>query len=438
MVRFRASLSIVLLLLLSIAPALNAQTLRIYHIDVEQGDATLFISPSGHTMLVDSGKNGHGGRIEAIMDRAGVTQINYFVCTHYHEDHFGGIDDLVRDYKVPVLETYDRGDKSFLPSSRTESATYRDYMATVGEDAIHMTRGMTIPLDDLMTVTCISSGGVVSGEQNPTPGVDENDMSLSLLVTLGTFRYFIGGDIQQTTENKIADRDLVMNVDACEADHHGSNTSSSLPFLQDMSPTVIIISNGNNQTYQHPRQETLTRYANLSSHPVVFQTNKYLHGGAGGNVDDAHIADPETVDDDGNILITVNGAAHTYTVSYGVSSSYTYPIKGISAGKVIIESLLPNPAGPDDQLEEVVIRNTSGDTVPLSGWTLRDRNGLTWDLSAEGSLQPGESKVIVRKGRAMSLNNSGDEITLLDQSLGERDRFSYSSSSEGVKITTGH
>ena len=438
MVRFPVSVSIALLLLLILALALNAQTLRIYHLDVEQGAATLFISPSGHTMLVDSGKNGHGGRIKAIMDQAGVTQINYFICTHYHEDHFGGIDDLVRDYTVPILETYDRGDKTFLPPSRTGSTTYCDYMATVGEDAIHLTRDMTIPLDDLMSVTCISSGGVVSGEQNPTTGVDENDMSLSLLVTLGQFRYFIGGDIQQTTEDKIAERDLVQNVNVYEADHHGSHTSSSLPFLEDMSPAVIIISNGNNQTYRHPRQEILTRYANLSSYPVVFQTNKYLHGGDGGNVEDAHIADPETVDDDGNILIAVNGAAHTYTVSYGASSSYTYQIKGASGGKIVIESLLPNPAGSDDQLEEVAIRNTSGDAISLSGWTLRDRSGLTWDLTPEGSLQPGESKVIVRRGRGMSLNNSGDEITLLDQSSAEHDRFAYATSSEGVRITTGH
>lgn len=97
-----------------------------------------------------------------------------------------------------------------------------------------------------------------------------------------------------------------------------------------------------------------------------------------------------------------------------------------------------HPAGPDDQLGEVVIRNTSGDTKPLSGWTLRDRSGYTWDLTAEESLHPGESKVIVRGGRAMSLNNSGDEITLLDQSLAEHDRFSYTGSSEGERITTGH
>ena len=70
-------------------------------------------------------------------------------------------------------------------------------------------------------VTCISSSGVVIGEENPTTGVDENDMSIALLITYGNFRYFMGGDIERETEGDIAERDLVMDVDMYQADHHG-------------------------------------------------------------------------------------------------------------------------------------------------------------------------------------------------------------------------
>jgi len=79
------------------APAASAaQALRIYDIDVEQAAATLVVSPSGHTLLVDSGKNGHGPRILAALQAAGVASIDHFVATHYHEDHYGGIDEVVR------------------------------------------------------------------------------------------------------------------------------------------------------------------------------------------------------------------------------------------------------------------------------------------------------------------------------------------------------
>ena len=100
-------LFLALVLVVLWAPLASAQTLRIYHIDVEQADAALVVMPNGKTLLIDSGKNGHGSRIKAVMDLAGVTQIDAFVNSHYHEDHFGGIDDLV-DLGVPVLEAYDR------------------------------------------------------------------------------------------------------------------------------------------------------------------------------------------------------------------------------------------------------------------------------------------------------------------------------------------
>ena len=181
---------------------LSAQQLRIYHIDVEQASATLFVASGVKTLLVDSGKNGMGGRIKAVMDRAGVSAIDVFVLTHYHEDHDGGIDDLVH-LGVPIRQAYGRGDKNRLPTSQRNQATFKNYQGAVGEDAQQLRSGMTVPLDSLMTVTCISSGGVVIGENVwDSRGHDENDMSISLLITFGPFRYFIGGDIECPTEQK--------------------------------------------------------------------------------------------------------------------------------------------------------------------------------------------------------------------------------------------
>ena len=96
MITFKTAAAAATMLTLSaFAHPTTAQTLRIYHIDVDQADATLIVSPSGQALLVDSGKNGHGSRIQTVMQVAGVTQIDHFVATHYHEDHYGGIDDLV-------------------------------------------------------------------------------------------------------------------------------------------------------------------------------------------------------------------------------------------------------------------------------------------------------------------------------------------------------
>src|SRR5687768_9882645 len=93
------------------AQLVQAQTLRIFHIDVESADAALLVMPNGKTLLIDSGGNGKGPRLKRAMDDAGVSQIDVFVNSHYHDDHFGGIDELV-DAGTSVLEAFDRGEKS--------------------------------------------------------------------------------------------------------------------------------------------------------------------------------------------------------------------------------------------------------------------------------------------------------------------------------------
>ena len=301
------------------APAVSAaQALRIYDIDVEQAAATLIVSPSGHTLLVDSGKNGHGPRILAALQAAGVASIDHFVATHYHEDHYGGIDEVVRA-GIAVKTAYDRGDKDFLPTSTTSNGTFKDYQAAVGSRAKHLIRGDTIPLDPAMSVLCISSGGVVLGEPDPVhPGKEENDMSLGLLITYGRFRFWVGGDVETATESKIADLNLVRDVDLYQANHHGADNGSTAEFLGDMKPTVVIISNGDHGGFRHPRASTLARMGALVPPPVIFQTNRYLHtGDDGGNVPTQFIADPQSVDSDGTILVTVPAVSDSFTVTFG-------------------------------------------------------------------------------------------------------------------------
>lgn len=427
-------------LFLVVACGSGAQTLTVYHIDVENADATLFVSPAGNTLLVDSGKNGHGDRIMDVMNAAGVTDIDHFVATHYHEDHYGGIDDLIDDFGVTVTNGYDRGDKQFLPSSRTTQATYKDYNRVIGSRAQHLNRGELIDFDPAMTVRCISSGGVVIGEEPPRTGHEENDMSVSLLVQFGSFRYFVGGDIEAPTEAKIAARDLVKDVDVYQANHHGSHSSSSADFMEDLLPGVVVISNGNVANFQHPRQVTLTTYANLTPPPTVFQTNKYLGGGNDfGNVADAFIGDPETDDEDGTIVVTVDLAADEYVVSYG-AASHTFAIKDRDCGQeaVVIGSLEPSPHGLDRDNENVTLRNDESDVVALAGWLLRDADGKTWDVGVLGNISAGATKTIQRRGMAMTLNNNGDAIELLNPCGSIRDAFSYASASEGQRIQTGH
>lgn len=425
--------------LLLVAAVALGQPLRIYHIDVDQGDATLFVAPGGNTLLVDSGDNGRGERIKAVMDSAGVADIDFFVCTHYHADHYGGIDELVGEEEVAVGTAYDRGDKEYLTATTLSSGTYQDYQSAVGERARHLMRGESIPLDPDMSVTCVAHGGVVLGEQDPvSTGSDPNDMSIALFVQYGRFRYFIGGDIEEHTESKLAERDVVVDVDVYQADHHASDTSSCDALMADLAPTVIVISNGSRADYQHPRASTLTRYAALAPAPAVFQTNKYTKGGLGGNVADAFIADLDYEGDEGTVLVTVGGGGATYEVSYRDTSIsfHTKPRRAVPAG-VVIASLLPNPVGEDRELEQVTLRNDGTGSVSLAGWTLADAGGRVWALGAAGTVEPGATITVTRRGMPMNLNNDGDRVRLRDPDGAVVCEFTYETSREGVLIETG-
>jgi len=222
------------------AQLVQAQTLRIFHIDVESADAALLVMPNGKTLLIDSGGNGKGPRLKRAMDDAGVSQIDVFVNSHYHDDHFGGIDELVdAGTSVLVLEAFDRGEKSrCFSAAQMAKDRFADYMRTVGEDARPLRPGDTIALGPLVTITVIGSSGRVIGDTAPVSHCHENDLSVSLLISFAGFKAFFGGDTEKTTEAKIATRDLVMNVDLYKASHHGSDTSSLPAFMNDLQPSV--------------------------------------------------------------------------------------------------------------------------------------------------------------------------------------------------------
>src|SRR5207247_10051104 len=103
-------LSVLLSLCASIAVAQTRKTLDMYVVDVEGGNAVLFVMPSGESMLVDSGNGGAGAvrdaeRIVAAAKDAGVTAIDHLITTHYHGDHIGGLAELTAS--IPINELLD-------------------------------------------------------------------------------------------------------------------------------------------------------------------------------------------------------------------------------------------------------------------------------------------------------------------------------------------
>ena len=239
-------------------------TFDIYVVDVEGGEATLFVSPTGESLLVDTGWPGFDGRdadrILAVAQRAGIKQIDHLVVTHYHADHVGGAAQLAS--RLPIRHFIDRGPNA----SDDEKAAYEAYAPVrAGGRRTEVKPGDSLTIGGL-DVRIIAAGGSVlttplagQGAVNPycadfkpqgteitSRAADGGDSrSVSLLLTYGRFRTVIMGDLTWNNEFELmCPRNPIGDVDVYLVSHHGSDTSGSAALVHALRPRAAIMNNG--------------------------------------------------------------------------------------------------------------------------------------------------------------------------------------------------
>jgi competence protein ComEC len=243
-------------------------TFDVYVIDVEGGEATLFVSPSGESMLVDTGWSGFDARdadrIAAAAADAGITQIDYLVITHFHRDHAGGAAQL--HTRLPIRRFIDHGDVNGNESAQEIFEGYNDYV-NLRRPGLHTEArpGDTIPIKGL-DVRVIAAGGSVlqtSLEGGGAPnalcagfkpqgpeitsraGDAEDSRSVSLSIVHGRFRTVIMGDLNWNKEfDLVCPNNKLGIVDVYLVSHHGSETSGSEAFVYALRPRAAIMNNG--------------------------------------------------------------------------------------------------------------------------------------------------------------------------------------------------
>jgi competence protein ComEC len=249
-------------LLLLVLPALlpAAKSLEVYSIDVEGGQATLLVSPSGESMLVDTGWAGHNrrdaDRIVAAAKSAGVKKIDYLVITHYHSDHVGGVPQLAE--KIPIRNFVDHG--ASIETGKDADVLFNAYAAFRDKGThLQVKPGDTIPIKGL-EVRVLSSGGDVipapltgAGQPNPECSsfqlheVDrsENARSVGILIAYGDFRMIDLGDLTWNKEyDLVCPSNKIGTVDVYLVSHHGMNMSGSPQLVHALHPRVAIMNNG--------------------------------------------------------------------------------------------------------------------------------------------------------------------------------------------------
>lgn len=214
--------------------------LEVHYIDVGQADSIL-IKNGDHSMLIDAGNNEDGAYLVNYFKGLGITSFDYVVATHAHEDHIGGMDDIIENFDI---------DKFYMPDVITTTRTFEEMLDALETKNMKYT---TPSIGDKILAGDTNSEVIYVGNDDK----NLNNTSIVLKLNYGKTSFLFTGDIEKDVEMKMLDKNL--KSDVLKVTHHGSNYGTSKEFLSKVEPIYAIISVGKDNRYNHPGIPTINR-----------------------------------------------------------------------------------------------------------------------------------------------------------------------------------
>lgn len=215
-------------------------------IDVGQADSCLIVTANKDAILIDAGEDRDAEAILAVLAEYELEDIDLMVLTHPHADHIGGAQTILETYVVEEV---------MMSSFPATSKLFNNLVSTLESQDLTVTQA-TVGLEKVIDGVEFLVVGV------DTVPKDNNSSSVVMKMTYGTVDIMFTGDAEEEAEEIILQNGFDLSAEVIKAGHHGSDTSSSDVFVDAISPKIAIISVGEGNKYDHPKQVTLDKYAN--------------------------------------------------------------------------------------------------------------------------------------------------------------------------------
>jgi competence protein ComEC len=250
-----AALAVIVVLAWLGLRGLRDDRLHVYFLDVGQGDAIFIRAPDGRQILVDGGPSPTAllselGDLLPFWDR----DLDLVVLTHPDADHVTGLIPLLDRYRVARVLDVPQSDKA------PDAAPWRERLAQLGVPRDYARRGMRLPVGELTLTVLNPSASPLTGTAS-----DDNNNSVVLRLDYGQTSLLLTGDAEKEAEAAMIAAGLPLRADVLKVGHHGSNGSSSAPFVGAVAPRLAVIQVGKDNPFGHPHPDVLKR---LSSVPV--------------------------------------------------------------------------------------------------------------------------------------------------------------------------